>query len=249
MTVLPSTLRPFPALDQLVDSELAKLSSSLSVSNFRSGAQLCREGDEGEDCFFLVDGRVIVSQAVSEERRVQLAELGPGTVFGLDALVPNQHRSADVRASSNVQVLTLRRLQHQWALSQGARWAVLLQEMCCKNLIGQLRSSLRRLSELAREEAESAPGPVPSLKASPFEKESTQSETPSPSVGRTQRTHRVETIPAPPLDAHDASTTGKLLTLLAESEASFAGEGMDLDAVQFITDEDAARRNHSRGRH
>lgn len=249
MTVLPSTLRPFPALDQLTDSELARLSTSLQVNNFRSGAQLCREGDDGEECYFLVDGRVNVSQSISEGRRVQLAALGPGAIFGLDALVPGQRRSADVRASSNVQVLALRRIEQQWALSQGARWAVVLQEICCKNLIGQLRASLRRLSELANEEALADPVGSAPLNASPRPKADRVRETPMESGSSAQRDESVQKLPALPLDAHDASTTGKLLTLLAESEASFAGEGVDLEAVQFITDEDAARRNHNRGRH
>ena len=53
-------------------------------------------------------------------------------------------------------------------------------------------------------------------------------------------------LSAPPIEAHDASTTGRLLTLLAETEASLADQGVNLKDVGFVVDADAARRTHQK---
>ena len=152
MSVLPSLLRPFPSLSELSDPDRASMAGSLVEVHFRAGAQICREGDAGDACFLLVAGRVEVSKLLPDGRRIFLAHLGPGAIFGQGALVPGQCRSADVRAEGNVQVFSLRSLEHKWALDQGLGWAIALQQLICVNVIRQLRSALTRLSDLANTE-------------------------------------------------------------------------------------------------
>lgn len=233
MSILPSTLRPFASLESLPDPDLVALSKVLRSTQFRTGAQICREGDSGDTCYFLIEGSVEVTTQLADGRRIFLATLTPGTLFGRSGLVPGRVARADVRASCNVQVLTLRRLDHQWALDHGISWAVHLQKLVSVHVIRQLRSAIGHLRELAE-------GVSPSLEhaASSGEVE------PREAVGESDS----EPLPTgPPLpEGHDATTTGRLLTLIAETEATLAGEGVDLGSVQFVVDTDAERRTYRR---
>jgi CRP-like cAMP-binding protein len=236
MPVLPSSLRPFPSLRILSDVDLAALSKTLEATNFRAGSQICREGDSGDACYFLIDGRATVSKRLEDGRRIFLAELEPGAIFGQGALVPDRPRSADVRARDNVRVLALRRLDHQWGLDQQASWAIVLQKLICVNVVRQLRSALDHLGGLASAEhpelfEQSLPEPV-----------AVGTEV----VSQATESDDLPVLPAPPLESHDASTTGRLLTLLAETEASLATDGIDLGSVQFVADSDSTRRLHVR---
>lgn len=242
MTVLPSTLRPFPALSSLADSELAAMSKVLVETSFRSGSQICREGDAGDGCYFLVAGRVEVTKQLQDSRRVFLAHLGEGAIFGQGALVPGQSRSADVRAVGNVRVLTLRPMEHQWALGQGAAWAVLVQRLVCVNVIRQLRSALARLGDLAGAEHPELFTGTLSPSGGEIGGGSGRAEASPVLEDEPSESHPIPPLPAPHLTSHDATTTGRLLTLLAETEASLANDGVDLDQVQFVVDEDAHRR-------
>jgi len=250
MSILPSTLRPFPSLHSLADVDLTALSQTLRSTDFRSGAQICREGDSCDACYFLVEGEVEVITQLGDGRRIFLGKLSPGTIFGQGALVAGQLRSADVRALSNVRVLALKRLDHQWALDQGATWAVHLQKLICVNVVGQLRSALERLRKLAAGEQPEVVAPSVRKAASGAAKSIEYPDLPPGSTAYPHEPPRLKSedvdidLSAPPLEAHDASTTGRLLSLLAETEASFAGAGVDLGAVEVVVDEDAARRAH-----
>jgi len=243
MTVLPSSLRPFPSLSTLSDTDLAALSKVLTLATFRAGSQICREGDLGDSCFFLIDGEVEVTKQLGDGRRVFLAELSAGTIFGQGGLVSDRQRSADVRARNDVRVLSLRQLDHQWGLNQSAPWAVLLQRLICVHVVRQLRSALDRLLGLATEEQErglnaSAMVPPPMMtQHAPDGTLVANGDKGAESLGAIS-------LSAPPIEAHDASTTGRLLTLLAETEASLADEGVNLKDVGFVVDADAARRTH-----
>jgi CRP/FNR family cyclic AMP-dependent transcriptional regulator len=233
-SILPSTLRPFPSLQSLPDADLAALSRMLHSTQFRTGAQICREGDVGDTCYFLVEGDVEVTTQLGDGRRIFLARLEPGTVFGKGALVAGQLRNADVRAASNVRVLALGRLDHQWALEQGASWAIHLQRSLCVDVIRQLRTAIGRLRALADgEELSLVPEQAPV-------------ETERKKLPAGDKRDSGGSLAAPRLQSHDASTTGRLLTLIAETEASLADEGVDLAQVRFVVDSDSERRSHKR---
>lgn len=87
---------------------------------FRRDEQLCREGDEGNVLYVIVEGRVSVSSDGHE-----LAQLGPGEAVGEMAVLDTQPRSATVTAIEQTRVLAMGReeflevLQEQWELAEG----------------------------------------------------------------------------------------------------------------------------------
>ncbi len=291
----PGLLRAFTALSDLGGDDLLQMAEYLQYTKFRAGAQLCREGDEGDGCYFLATGSVAVTKNLPDGRRVHLATLPEGTLFGQSGLVPGQRRTADVKAEGNVEVLILTRRQLEWGLRQKHGWAVVVQTVVAVALVRQLRSALDRLESLAADEnaADAAKGktrasiPKPqSIDVKISKRPPPPMDEPEPEVQSTMPTATpleepvappelpplMEPEPEPMLDLglddapaaadstdssweglppipeeDDTMSTQGLLCLLAETESSIAGIGLDLDeSLQFVQDEDMRRTAEAR---
>lgn len=75
---------------------------------FPAGATILSEGAEGDVAYILIEGRCEVFRIEAGERR-RIREVGPGEVFGEIALFTDTRRTADVRALTDVSLLTVRR--------------------------------------------------------------------------------------------------------------------------------------------
>ncbi len=253
MKLEPSTLRRFDALDSLGDDDLKMMAPALDNLRFRNGALVCREGDAGDCCYFLLGGTVVVSKMLPDGRRVRLASLGAGTLFGQSGLVPDQVRTADVKAEGEVEVATLSRRSLNWALRQKQDWAVAVQAIVAINLVRQLRQALDRLEGLAADEN-------PEEQAEGTSRASIQApQGLDVNFGRARRRAKLKPrdatvepteeyrLPPIPDDSEDEQIrTGKLLSLLAETESSMAQAGYSLDDVEFVFDDDQQRTADAR---
>jgi CRP-like cAMP-binding protein len=279
----PGLLRSFTALTDLSGQDLLQMAEHLQYTKFRAGAQLCREGDEGDGCYFLATGSVSVTKNLPDGRRVHLATLPEGTLFGQSGLVPGQLRTADVKAEGNVEVLVLSRRQLEWGLRQKHPWAVIVQTVVAVALVRQLRSALDRLESLAADEnaADAAKGKTRASIPKPQGLDVKISKRPPPPLEEKPAATTIpsatpleQTMPAPnpdpeldlglgavadgeeewkglpPIpDEDDTMSTQGLLCLLAETESSIAGIGLDLDdSLQFVQDEDMRRTSEARQR-
>jgi CRP-like cAMP-binding protein len=101
-------LRGLKLLTGLAPSQLEDVSRKLEPSRFRQGEVIIREGDPGDDMFFVETGRVRVSRAEGT-RTLALADLGAGDLFGEMALLTGNTRSATVTATSDVDLWVLSR--------------------------------------------------------------------------------------------------------------------------------------------
>jgi CRP-like cAMP-binding protein len=63
----------------------------------KPGAVFLREGEPGEDAYFLEDGLMEVIKKIGN-KDAKISELGPGSIFGELCLIDQQVRSASVRA-------------------------------------------------------------------------------------------------------------------------------------------------------
>jgi len=245
-------LRAFKELAGLDDHSLAVMAPVLELVTYRGGAQICREGDEGDGCFFLLHGECTVSKNLPDGRRVRLATLPAGTLFGQSGLIPGQLRTADVKSEGEVVIATLGRRTLSWALGQGIDWAVAVQAIVAIALVRQLRSALDRLGELAANEdaGDAAEGRTRASIARPtgFDVDFSRRKT-ATKIPAVPESSESDYKPLPPIpEGGDDVQTGQLLALLAETEASLAGQGVDLDNVEFVFDEDMQRTADARGR-
>ena len=252
MAVEANLLSTFQSLNDWSERDRKMMAAQLVAERFRTGAQICREGDDGECCWFLVDGRIGVTKVLPDGRKVKLAELPAGTHFGQSGLIPGQKRTAEVRAETDVLILKLPRSGLEWSLKRGDAWASRLQIAVAVDLVRQLRSALSRLSDLATAEDPSlaaegrTKASIPQAQSLDVALSPRQRPVAAPS-GPTGATRYTEPEPVESGFApRPSGGMGDLLQMLQETEASLASSGMSLEAVEFVYDEDQRRTGEAR---
>jgi CRP-like cAMP-binding protein len=101
----PDVLRRSPLFELLSPAELQVLADLSRPRRFAPGEQIIAEGEVGDSLYVLAAGEVEVSR--HETPGAPLAVLGPPGAFGEMALVDREHRSATVKARTEVQALQL----------------------------------------------------------------------------------------------------------------------------------------------
>jgi CRP/FNR family transcriptional regulator, cyclic AMP receptor protein len=83
----------------LTREELDELASHAETLHWELGEVVFEEGDRGDRCYIVHAGSVKVLRRFPDGRRITLARLGPGSIFGELALFNGERRSASVQAS------------------------------------------------------------------------------------------------------------------------------------------------------
>jgi CRP-like cAMP-binding protein len=265
MAIDPNILKSFPDLNDLSPTDRKQMAASLKESRLRAGAQICREGDVGDSCWFLVEGNVEVIKVLPDGRRVKLATLGPGITFGQSGLVSGQARTAEVKATADVYILALTQKSLRWALGRGDHWAVAVQAIIAVSLVRQLRSALGRLSELAAAEDASivVTGRSRDQIVKPKSIEVDFSKVRAKQAAATAENdamggyaNAAEEVAAELAEYEGAVTDGEhleplsdqgLLNLLRHTEAGLSGSAFTLEDVEFVMDDDMRRTAEARG--
>jgi CRP-like cAMP-binding protein len=97
---------PFSTLD---GERLRTLAARLERKTAPAGEAIVRQGEPGEECYLLRDGRAGVLVEREGEGERSLATLEAGSLFGEAALLTEEPRSATVRALEPCELLALRR--------------------------------------------------------------------------------------------------------------------------------------------
>jgi CRP-like cAMP-binding protein len=103
-----SHLRGLKLLAGLSSSQLEDISRRLKPVRFRQRETIVREGEPGDEMYFVESGRVQVVRG-SGPRALVLTELGAGDLFGEMALLSGNPRSATVTALSDVDLWVMSR--------------------------------------------------------------------------------------------------------------------------------------------
>ena len=104
-----SQLKRVPLFAEVPDESLAKIAPFTRIDEFPEGKEVVREGAFSNDFFVIDEGTAKVERAGQE-----IAQLGPGDVFGEQGLLEKQARSATVTATSTLKVI---KIEH-WELSR-----------------------------------------------------------------------------------------------------------------------------------
>ncbi len=139
------TLHQMSLFRFLTYQELVRVMNSTQVRNFAPNTFVVREGDEGDELFIVLSGKVRVESA-----KAPIAELGPGQHFGEMALVDKAPRSADVSALEESSLLSIRRREFFDIIRKDHGIAVKLLWSFLGVLTERLRNTSRELGE-ARE--------------------------------------------------------------------------------------------------
>ena len=91
----------------LPDAVVVAVVRQLKMEIYLPGDKMCREGDIGEEMYFLVSGECQVTTVKTGDKI--LATLESGAVFGEVAILQHQRRNATITASSNSDVRLLKK--------------------------------------------------------------------------------------------------------------------------------------------
>ena len=97
-----SVLKNAPLFADVSDEALKKVATFASLESVAEGKTVIREGGFSNDFYVIEEGTARV-----ERDGEQVAELGPGDVFGEQGLLEKQERSASVVATSPVRALKI----------------------------------------------------------------------------------------------------------------------------------------------
>jgi CRP/FNR family transcriptional regulator, cyclic AMP receptor protein len=98
----PSELKNIPLFGDVPDDKLLKVATFASLESAVEGKVLIREGGSANAFYAIENGTVKV-----ERDGEHLADLGPGDVFGEQALLEKSERSATVTATSPVRLIKI----------------------------------------------------------------------------------------------------------------------------------------------
>jgi CRP-like cAMP-binding protein len=98
----PSELKNIPLFAEVPDDKLLKVATFATLESAVEGKVIIREGGSANAFYAIEEGTVKV-----ERDGEHLADLGPGDVFGEQALLEKQERSATVTATSSVRLIKI----------------------------------------------------------------------------------------------------------------------------------------------
>lgn len=133
-------LRQAPLFAGLDDDAASTLATSMSDVGLRRGEILFNEGDEGDQLYVVVDGKIKLGRTSPDGRENLLAILGPGQMFGELSFFDPGPRSATATAVTDV---ALKSLGHE-ALNP----VLVAHPDVAQALLNQLAGRLRRTNEV-----------------------------------------------------------------------------------------------------
>ncbi len=139
-------LRTIPALANLSPDNLEVLLDAMQIDDYEDGHVFIREGKRGDTAFVVFDGEVVVSHRRGDET-VELNRMGPGSLFGLVALVDDEPRSATCTAAGQVRVGVLQQSAFALLFNAHAPIAFALQRALAEQLAHDFRNLDRKLRE------------------------------------------------------------------------------------------------------
>jgi CRP-like cAMP-binding protein len=104
-----SQLKNVDLFAEVPDEALSKIAPFTKVDEYAEGKEVVKEGGFANDFYVITEGTAKV-----EREGEHLADLGPGDVFGEQALLEKQQRSATVTATDTLRVI---KIEH-WELSR-----------------------------------------------------------------------------------------------------------------------------------
>lgn len=148
-------LARFPIFESLSEDELRQVADLAVPRRYADGEVIFREGDRSDTCFIVRTGRVRITRTHSGGRRLTLAELSPGEMFGELSMFDGEGRSATVDAVEDTTTLALLERDVKRVLRAHPEIAV--------KMLARLASRLRQANEkLARQSFQPVAGRVAS---------------------------------------------------------------------------------------
>ena len=144
-------LRQVDLLRDLDDEQLTALWPRLRERRLRKGEVLFREGDPGEEMFFIRSGVILVSKKVSGRVEQILNRFEAGAIFGeMSVFGDEARRTATIQAEVDTSLLALDRQSIDHFIEANPRDAARFFREMARVLIRRLVQSTHLVSEVTR---------------------------------------------------------------------------------------------------
>ena len=144
-------LRQVDLLRDLEEEQLIALWPRLRERRLRKGEVLFREGDPGEEMFFIRTGAILVSKKVSGRVEQILSRLEPGAIFGeMSVFGDEPKRTATIQADVETQLLALDRVSVNEFIDANPRDAARFFQEMVRVLIRRLDAASDLVREVTR---------------------------------------------------------------------------------------------------
>jgi len=144
-------LRQVDLLRDLDEEQLTALWPRLRERRLRKGEVLFREGDPGEEMFFIRTGAILVSKKVSGRVEQILSRLEPGAIFGeMSVFGDEPKRTATIQADVETHLLALDRVSVSEFIDANPRDAARFFQEMVRVLIRRLDAASDLVREVTR---------------------------------------------------------------------------------------------------
>ena len=118
------------------------------------GANICIEGEPGDEIFFLVRGNIsVLRRDINGENRI-LSDMTCPCVFGHMAVIDGSKRSATCRANGPVEIVRLHRSQVDQLIAEGSVAGIALRRLLIASLCDQLSNANGFVRQIVLDHAE-----------------------------------------------------------------------------------------------
>ncbi len=101
----PETLPPLPILSDLPSELFVRFLKEVNLISADPGTIVIREGEIATNFFMIARGKVAIYKGEGPNRKIELARLGEGSIFGEMALITQSPRTATVESTDDVELL------------------------------------------------------------------------------------------------------------------------------------------------
>ncbi|MGE5472588.1 MAG: cyclic nucleotide-binding domain-containing protein [Bacteroidota bacterium] len=140
-------LKQLPLFATLNTRELRIVEGLLHHREFLAGEVIFDEGEDGQAIYFILEGRVLICRQGQPETGF-IAELGPGTLLGEQALLDHVPRGAQARAVTACRMGVLFRAEFENLLETDARIASKVSLQLARYLSRRLREVVMGTDEV-----------------------------------------------------------------------------------------------------
>lgn len=133
----------------LTTADLYQIAGKLTKVQFPAGSLLFREGEPGQRFFIIINGEVEVVKNLGGRREHLLQTLGSGDYFGeISLFLAEGHRTASVRALTDVSLLAMARSDFEPLLNQYPTLALKLMRQMANRLLENQNAVIDDLLEM-----------------------------------------------------------------------------------------------------
>lgn len=135
----------------LTEPTLNRIISMLQEHRLEPGQEVCKQGDVGRSMFLVRTGEVVVMRETDTGRRIRMVRMGEGEFFGEMTLIDVQKRSATVVVEAAATLYSLGNRELYRLYQEDVPGYVMIIQNICRELSRRLRSTNKRITEMAEE--------------------------------------------------------------------------------------------------